>query len=59
MLEVEAVLLGFIVGEQNPLAAMVSVSVLPDVLEFEGPQRCCQRVETRVIVTRITGMLPK
>ena len=57
MLEVEAILLGFVVWEKNAVTAMVSMTVLYDMIEFEGPERGCEGADTPVIVAGITILL--
>jgi hypothetical protein len=54
MLEVETILLGFIIWEKNVVAAMVSMTVPVDMIEFEGSERGCEGADTAVVVTGIT-----
>lgn len=57
MLEVETVLLGFVIGEEDVLAAMISVAMLDDIVECEGPESACKGINTVIIVARITSIL--
>jgi len=57
MLKIEAVLLRFVVGEEDVPAAMVSMAMLDDVVESEGPGSGRKGEDTPLVIARITSIL--
>jgi len=57
MLEVEAILFGFIIWEENAVAAMVSMAVLMNMIELEGADGGCEGADASFVIAGITIML--